>query len=49
MSVYLARFTLTPGTWARLIEKPEDRRQALEPVIAAAHRGGDARGLARLW
>ena len=25
MSMYLARFTLTPATWARLIEKPEDR------------------------
>jgi uncharacterized protein with GYD domain len=42
MSVYLARFTLTPATWARLIEKPEDRRQALEPVIAAA--GGELHG-----
>jgi uncharacterized protein with GYD domain len=42
MSVYLARFTLTPATWARLIEKPEDRRQALEPVIAAV--GGKLHG-----
>jgi hypothetical protein len=41
MSVYLARFTLAPGTWARLIEKPEDRRQALEPVIAV---GGKLHG-----
>jgi uncharacterized protein with GYD domain len=36
MSMYLVRFTLTPATWARHIEKPEDRRQALEPVFAAA-------------
>jgi uncharacterized protein with GYD domain len=36
MSMYLARFTLTSATWARLLEKPEDRRQALEPVFAAA-------------
>jgi uncharacterized protein with GYD domain len=43
MSVYLARFTLTPGTWARMIEKPEDRRQALEPVIEAV--GGKLHGL----
>ena len=42
MSVYLARFTLTPATWARMIEKPEDRRQALEPVIAAV--GGKLHG-----
>ena len=42
MSMYLARFTLTPSTWARLIEKPEDRRLALEPVIAAA--GGKLHG-----
>jgi uncharacterized protein with GYD domain len=42
MSMYLARFTLTPSTWARLIDKPEDRRQALEPVIAAV--GGKLHG-----
>jgi uncharacterized protein with GYD domain len=42
MSGYLARFTLTPGTWARMIEKPEDRRQ-MEPVIAAV--GGKLHGL----
>jgi uncharacterized protein with GYD domain len=42
MSMYLARFTLTPATWARLIEKPEDRRQTLEPVFAAA--GGKLHG-----
>jgi uncharacterized protein with GYD domain len=42
MSMYLARFTLTPATWARLLEKPEDRRQALEPVFAAV--GGKLHG-----
>jgi len=42
MSIYLARFTLTPSTWATLIDKPEDRRQALEPVIAAL--GGKLHG-----
>ena len=42
MGMYLARFTLTPATWARLLEKPEDRRQALEPVFAAA--GGKLHG-----
>ncbi|MGO8889101.1 MAG: hypothetical protein ACLP8X_16990 [Streptosporangiaceae bacterium] len=42
MSIYLARFTLTPSTWVRLIKKPEDRRQALEPVIAAV--GGKLHG-----
>jgi uncharacterized protein with GYD domain len=42
MSMYLARFTLTPATWARLLERPEDRRQALEPVFAAV--GGKLHG-----
>ena len=42
MSMYLVRFTLTPATWARMLEKPEDRRQALEPVFAAA--GGKLHG-----
>jgi len=42
MSIYLARFTLTPATWAKLIDKPEDRREALEPVIEAV--GGELLG-----
>lgn len=42
MSMYLVRFTLAPATWARLVEKPEDRRKALEPVFAAA--GGKLHG-----
>ncbi len=42
MSTYLVRFTLTPATWARLLEKPEDRRQTLEPIFTAA--GGKLEG-----
>jgi uncharacterized protein with GYD domain len=41
MSVYLMRFTYTPETWARLIENPEDRRDAarayLEQVGGSLH------------
>lgn len=52
MSMHLARFTLTPETWAKLLDTPEDRRQVLEPVFAAAggklhgywHAFGDADG-----
>ncbi|RWF73020.1 MAG: GYD family protein, partial [Mesorhizobium sp.] len=28
MPMYLSRFSYTPETWARLIENPEDRREA---------------------
>jgi hypothetical protein len=28
MPLYLTRFSYTPETWARLIAKPEDRREA---------------------
>ena len=28
MSHYLMRFSYTPETWARLIQNPEDRRDA---------------------
>lgn len=42
MSMYLVRFTQTPATWGRLLEKPEDRRQTLEPLFAAA--GGKLHG-----
>jgi hypothetical protein len=28
MTLYLTRFSYTPETWARLIQKPEDRRDA---------------------
>jgi uncharacterized protein with GYD domain len=43
MSTYLSRFTLTSATWEKLIEKPEDRRQALESAFAGA--GGKLQGL----
>ena len=33
MSVYLMRFSYTPETWARLIQNPEDRRDAARAYI----------------
>ena len=33
MSHYLMRFSYTPETWARLIENPEDRRDAARSYI----------------
>ena len=42
MGMYLIKFKLTPGTWARQIEAPEDRRQAVEPMFAAV--GGKLHG-----
>ena len=33
MSHYLMRFSYTPETWARLIRKPEDRRDVARAVI----------------
>ena len=33
MPLYLSRFSYTPETWARLIENPEDRRQAAKEYI----------------
>ena len=41
MSVFLMRFSYTPETWSRLIENPEDRRDAarayIEQVGGALH------------
>ena len=41
MPVYLMRFSYTPETWSRLIENPEDRRDAarayIEQVGGALH------------
>jgi uncharacterized protein with GYD domain len=41
MPVYLMRFSYTPATWSRLIENPEDRRDAarayIEQVGGALH------------
>jgi uncharacterized protein with GYD domain len=33
MPVYLMRFSYTPETWSRLIENPEDRRDAARDYI----------------
>jgi uncharacterized protein with GYD domain len=33
MPVYLMRFSYTPETWSRLIESPEDRRDAARAYI----------------
>ena len=41
MSVYLMRFSYTPETWSKLMENPEDRRDAarayIEQVGGALH------------
>jgi uncharacterized protein with GYD domain len=33
MPLYLSKFSYTPETWARLIENPEDRREAARSYI----------------
>ena len=33
MALYLTRFSYTPETWARLIQNPEDRRDAARSYI----------------
>jgi uncharacterized protein with GYD domain len=40
--LYLTRFSYTPQTWARLIAKPEDRRQAARTYIESV--GGKLHG-----
>jgi uncharacterized protein with GYD domain len=42
MPMYLTRFSYTPETWARLIEKPEDRRKAASTYIESV--GGKLHG-----
>lgn len=42
MPLYLTRFSYTPETWARLAEKPEDRREAAKGYIEAV--GGKLQG-----
>jgi uncharacterized protein with GYD domain len=41
MSLYLMRFSYTPETWSRLIQNPEDRRNAarsyIEPLGGTLH------------
>ena len=42
MPLYLSRFSYTPETWARLIENPEDRREAAKTYIESV--GGKLHG-----
>ncbi len=42
MPLYLSRFSYTPETWARLIGKPEDRRDAARTYIESV--GGTLHG-----
>jgi uncharacterized protein with GYD domain len=42
MPLYLTRFSYTPETWAKLIEKPEDRRNAARSYIESV--GGKLHG-----
>jgi uncharacterized protein with GYD domain len=42
MPLYLTRFNYTPETWARLINQPEDRRQAAQTYIESV--GGKLHG-----
>jgi uncharacterized protein with GYD domain len=42
MPVYLMRFSYTPETWARLIQTPEDRRDAARAYIEQV--GGSLHG-----
>jgi uncharacterized protein with GYD domain len=42
MSVYLMRFSYTPETWSRLIQNPEDRRDAARSYIEQV--GGSLHG-----
>lgn len=42
MAMYLTRFSYTSETWARMIEKPEDRRDAARAYIESV--GGKLHG-----
>ena len=42
MPLYLTRFSYTPETWARLIDNPEDRREAARSYIESV--GGKLHG-----
>ena len=42
MAMYLTRFSYTPETWARLVQKPEDRRDAARAYIESV--GGKLHG-----
>jgi uncharacterized protein with GYD domain len=42
MPLYLSRFSYTPETWARLVESPEDRREAARTYLESV--GGTLHG-----
>jgi uncharacterized protein with GYD domain len=42
MPLYLSRFSYTPETWARMIESPDDRREAAQAYIESV--GGKLHG-----
>jgi uncharacterized protein with GYD domain len=42
MPFYLTRFSYTPETWARMVENPEDRREAARAYIESV--GGKLHG-----
>jgi uncharacterized protein with GYD domain len=42
MPLYLSRFSYTPETWARLVNNPEDRRDAAKSYIESV--GGKLHG-----
>ena len=42
MPFYLSRFSYTPETWARMVENPEDRREAARAYIESV--GGKLHG-----
>jgi len=42
MAMYLTRFSYTPETWARMIQKPEDRRNAARSYVESV--GGKLHG-----
>jgi len=42
MAFYLTRFSYTPETWARMMKKPEDRREAARTYIESV--GGKLHG-----
>lgn len=42
MPLYLSKFSYTPETWSKLIDNPEDRRQAAQTYIESV--GGKLHG-----
>ncbi len=48
MAMYLTRFSYTPETWARMIENPEDRREAARAYMEFRRRKAPW-VLVRLW